>query len=803
MVIAMKKLVIALGVLVIGIIAFYTAFQVFFRMAVPVYTGKILIDGLKTKVEVRTDDYGVPHIFAENADDLFFAQGYITARERLFQMELTRLAGQGELSTLFGEQAVKKDKFFKTIGFQRLSKEGYRALSKESRAAVDAYAAGVNAYIEGKEPLSREFIILRAKPGKWSGEDCVATALLMGFSLTRSLYVDLVLYRIAEHAGEEIAYRLAPSYPDFAPTLTGKRLSPVPLGTLKSQFHRFPADALKTGALMDLFQPEIPASNFMIFSGKMTESGKALFAGSPDLKPTLPALFFMMRIKGGDYDVAGGALPGLPGIGPLGYNGYIAWSAVNGRGDELDYFVEKVDPENPDQYLTEEGYRDFTVVNETLRIKVKGGGLREEKYPVKVSRHGPIISEVMPMAPSNCAMKWATFDNASTDVEGLLLLNRARNFSEFRSALSRIKTNNLGLGYADKEGNIGWQFTASAPVRKKGDGTFPVPAWTGEFEWTGYVPYEELPYDYNPDSGYVASFNNEPGNVSYHLTNYYLFERAMRFDQIIRARSGKKTSLKDLNDMQLDTISIVAERWVPLVSAACGDGEFERYSRLLKEWNFSSDIKSPAATLFNTFYAHMMKSTLADEVGEKLWQEGLSQSYLLYIPDLVLTRIASISDHELYDDISTKEVKEQRDDIVLKSMKAAVGQLNEQQGGNPEKWRWGRGHKMFFEHPLGSKLGFLNLASIPTNGDHFTINSGFWELGNPFKMDSGGVIRILVDFADPEKSTIISPPGQSGHYKSRHYDDLAQLWADGGQIPLRFVSGKNIARLLMLEPAGF
>jgi penicillin G amidase len=287
----MRRLKIGFGLLAVLAIVGYTAFELFFRMAVPGYTGSIAIDGLHSPVEVRTDEYGVPHLFAENADDLFFAQGYITARERLFQMEITRLAGRGELSSLFGEQALPRDKFLKTVGFHRLAAEGYRAMSEHARAAVDAYAAGINAYIDGDAPLAREFVILRARPGKWTGQDCVAAVILMGFSLTRSLYADLVLYRIGEYAGAEMASSLAPVYPDLAPTLTGQRLSPVPAGALKSEFHLFDSDPLEGGARMAPFDMEIAASNWMIFSGAMTESGKALFAGSPDLKPTLPALF--------------------------------------------------------------------------------------------------------------------------------------------------------------------------------------------------------------------------------------------------------------------------------------------------------------------------------------------------------------------------------------------------------------------------------------------------------------------------------------------------------------------------------
>ncbi len=313
----MKYLKIAAIIIVIIAVGAYAAFEIFFRMAVPSYTGTLTVEGLTSKVEVRTDEYGIPHIFAENDRDLFFAQGYVTARERMFQMEITRLAGRGELSSLFGETTVEKDKFLKTIGFFRLAKTGYRAMSAESRSIIDAYAAGVNAYIRDAGSLPREFVLLRAKPGTWEPEDCVSTALLMAFSLTRSFMIDLVLYRIGEHSGKDFAETIAPSYPDFAPTLTGKRMSPVPKGILKSRFHRFESTGTDTGFSVPPMM-ELPASNWMIFSGKMTKSGKAIFAGSPDLKPTLPALFYMMRLRGGSFDVAGGAVPGAPGNRPAG-----------------------------------------------------------------------------------------------------------------------------------------------------------------------------------------------------------------------------------------------------------------------------------------------------------------------------------------------------------------------------------------------------------------------------------------------------------------------------------------------------
>ncbi len=789
--------VIAIGVVVSGGIAF----QIFFRMPIPKYTGTIEVEGLREKVEVKTDTHGIPHIYAQNEADLFFAQGYITARERMFQMDVSRLAGRGELSTLFGQVTVDKDKFLKTVGFYRQARLAYKALPGETRDIIEAYTRGVNAYINTTNHLPREYFFLKAAPEPWVPEDSLSIGLLLSYSLTRSKKIDLVLYQIGKAAGLDKLEKIIPSTPDFAPTLTAVETLPVSVpacSTLSSLV--FDKEFYNTGFPDIPLLGELPASNWMIFSGERTTSGKAIFAGSPDLEPTLPALFYIMHIKGGDFDVAGGNLPGYPGIGPLGFNGSIAWSAVNGRGDELDYFIEKINPENSNQYLTENGYEDFHIIEETLKIKIKDG-LKQEKLPVKISRHGPIISDVLPLAPKNSAMQWAALESANLDLHGLLLMNKAKDFKQFRDALRHIRSMNLNFGYADINGNIGWQFTASPPIRKKGDGSLPVPGWTGEHEWDGYILFKDLPYDYNPEQGYTASFNNAPGNVSYHLTNYYLFERAIRFREIMDARGSAKIDLDDVFDMQLDSISVVAERWVPYIVQACGNVEtFSPYLALFEGWNFSIDTESAAATLFNLFYLKLMGNTLKDDVGKELWEKELAQSYLYYVPDLILTKIINDKENLFFDDASTKGVRENRDDMIHRSLKDAIKQLTDMLGQEPDAWQWGKVHKMHFKHPLGSRLSFLNLKPIPTQGSHHTINSGFWDPANPFQMNSGGVIRMIVDFSDIENASIISPPGQSGHYLSPFYDDLVHTWAEGGQIPMNYLSGENLPDVLILTP---
>ena len=792
----MKALKIALLIIVTLGVSLLIFYHIFFRLPLPEYSGTIVLTGLQSDVEVRYDSYGVPHIFAENDEDLFFAQGYITARERMFQMDMTRRAGRGELSALFGEATIDTDKFLKTIGIYRTARVEYAELPQKYKDIITAYTRGVNAYIETVDSLPREYIILGAKPEQWVPEDTVACGILMAYSLTRSKKTDLILHRIGEVAGEKFLKEIIPDFPDFGPRVSSEQAS-LPVTGAEKYYTRFtPSSTVKDDDSSLSLIPEIAASNWMILAGSRTTTGKPIFTGSPDLEPKIPALFYLIHLKSKNFDVTGGSLPGAPGVNVLGFNGRIAWSTVNGRVDELDYFIEKLNPDNPNQYLTENGYRDFEIVEETLKIKTKKG-VKEEKLLVKISRHGPIISEVMPLAPPNTAMQWV--GTKPTGVFwGFTDIMQARNFQEFRKAISHVKTPTLNMGYADIDGNIGYQYMASPPIRQKGTGVLPVPGWNGEYDWIGNVPFEKLPYDLNPKKGYFASFNNEPKKTPYHMTNFFLFERALRFEEI--ARETGKLNLDEARKLQLDSVSVLAKRWVPHIIRVCKDDpEFAEACSLFEGWNFSLDRESPAASLFRAFYQHLMKNTLQDEAGEKLWKEHLSQYIIVYIPDLVLTRIIGDNNHPLFDKIKTTDVRETRDDIIKESMKDAVAELTDRIGSDPKDWEWGKIHQMIFTHPMGKKLSFLNLSPISMRGDGFTINVGRCDNKNPYEMKSGGVIRMIVDFSNIENSTFISPPGQSGQFKSPHYDDLAEMWAYGKQIPMRYLTAKELPNVLMLK----
>jgi len=787
-------LVIFFVIIATGLLSFY----VFFRLPVPDYNGTIKISGLKSEVEVRTDGHGIPHIFAKNDEDLFFAQGYITARERMFQMDLTRLAGRGELSTLFGDKTIKTDKYFKTLGFYRASEAEYKNLSPRTKLAVDSYARGVNEYISKVKHLPREYIILGAKPQPWKPADSLVGALLMSYKLNAPRGIKPLLHQINVNAGPEILKKLLPWIPESAPMVSETKDSPafsMNFNPEKSQLEKIAITTVE-----DFYSPiplRMRASNWMIFSGSRTTTGKPVFTGSPDLEAAIPSLFYLIHLKSENYDVIGGSIAGLPGVHALGFNGKIAWSITVGNGDNTDFFIEKINPQNPDQYLTENGYKNFTIIEDIVKIK-SGNTFREEKIKVKISRHGPVISEVMQGMPENCTMLWSGLMGKDGTMDGLFMVNSAKNFREFRKSLGMVRGASVHTGYADIEGNIGYQYMATLPIRKSGENPVPVAGESGKYDWTGFVPYEKHPFAYNPQKGYLASFNQMPLKADYYGIAYFLFERPFRFEEMVKAKD--KFSVKEIADMQNDTGSYTAKRFIPIISKACSkDDSLKPYISMLEKWDRFISIESHEATLFNSFINHLIQNTFDDQLGKTVVEE-FSKDLHVSIPLQWLIRYSNDPRNFFWDDIKTGK-KETMDDMIQKSMNDAVAELRGKYGDDLKKWAWGRVHKSMIKHPLGSVLPFLNLGPYSYAGDDFTIHAGWWNRENPYEMISGAAIRIVVDMSDLSTMTLMSPPGQSGHFLSPHYGDLAETWSKGGQVPANYTSAMNLKNILKMQPA--
>lgn len=795
----MKKALVITGCVIAALVILsLAAFQIFFRLPHPSYSGTLTLDGLAAPVEIRTDDHGIPHLFAKNEEDLFFAQGFITAGERMFQMDLTRLAGRGELSTLFGESQLQTDKYFKTLGFYRASEAEYGNLSPQVKSIVDAYTRGVNAYINTVKFPSFEYILLRGKPQPWKPADSLVGALLMSYRLNAPRAIKPILNDLNKHVGPKVLEKLLPYVPQDAPTVSSKsKYEALASGS-------DPVDLTASASPGDTFrEPDFPilmrirASNWMIFSGSKTTTGKPIFSGSPDLEPAIPSLFYLIHLKAGGYDVIGGSIPGLPGVHALGFNGHIAWSITVGNGDNTDFFVEKLNPDNPEQYLTEEGYKNFEILDETLKIKGKEG-IKEEILKVKISRHGPIISDIMTGMPQNCTMMWPGLLGHDGTLEGLLGCNRARNFDEFRKALSVVRGGSVHIGYADTAGNIGYQYTSTLPTRRSGQNPVPRPGEKGEYDWTGYLAFEDHPYALNPDRGYVASFNQMPEQGIDYGTAYFLFERPYRFEDMVKSK--ERFSPEDVRKMQTDVGSNLAKRWVPHILRVCGSTEdVSSHAASLSNWDCAITLDSSQATLFNSFFTHLMTNTLENKVGKKVMEEMYTDLHVS-IPAQWLIRAMDDNNHWIWDDPSTPDLKETRDDMILKSLRDAVSELSGRLGKDQRSWAWGKVHTMTIRHPMGGILPFLNLSPIPYPGDDFTINAGWWDRQKPYEMTSGAAIRIVVDMSNLGTMTLISPPGQSGHYLSPYYSDLVDLWAKGEQIPAHYTDAQSLQQLLVLQP---
>jgi penicillin amidase len=382
-------------------------------------------------------------------------------------------------------------------------------------------------------------------------------------------------------------------------------------------------------------------------------------------------------------------------------------------------------------------------------------------------------------------------------MDGLFTMNRARSFNEFRQALGMVRGASVHVGYADVDGNIGYQYMTTLPVRKSGDNPVPVPGENGTYDWAGFLPYEQHPYALNPAKGYVASFNQMPAAANFYGTAYFLFERPFRFEEMAAAKA--KFTVKEIAAMQNDTGSHPAKRFIPYIARACsGDSSLKKYVALLEKWDRFISIGSSEATVFNSFLTHLVRNTFEDNLGKEAVDE-LFKDLHVSIPVQWLIRFLDDPDNSFWDDATTK-TRETRDDMIRKSMKDAIAELSARYGRSMDNWAWGKVHRMTIRHPLGTVLPFLNLGPYTYAGDDFTIHAGWWSRENPYEMISGAAIRIVVDMSDLSTMTLMSPPGQSGHYTSPHYGDLADAWTRGEQVPAHYTSYAKLGNVLKLVP---
>jgi penicillin amidase len=807
------------------------------RQPYPRTRGRIRVEGLTAPVEVLRDRYGVPHVYARTAEDLFFAQGFVHAQDRFWQMEFWRRISSGRLSELFGKSTLETDKFLRTLGVYRVAQREFDLLSPETRRYLEAYAAGVNAYALKRPParLGLEFALLALQGVKvriepWTPADTIAWGKMMSYDLggnheTERLHLDVL--RSAGRKGW--ASFFAPYRPDMPVTVEAEELEKM-LGSVLGLGKRTSADpngaARGTGLSL--------GSNNWVVSGKRTASGKPLLANDMHLAIQMPSIWYEIALHGVaedgtvgrtdacPFELRGLSFPGAPGV-IAGHNDRIAWAHTNLGGDVQDFYVEKINPDNPDQYEVNGRWVDMEVRVETIKVHKDN-----EPYVLRVrsTRHGPVLSDralwselggysVTPgkefpagVGLTAVALRWTALEPGRL-FEAVIRLDRASNFQEFRDAMSRWDVPAQNVVYADVDGNIGYQVPGLQPIRAQGHGLAPVPGWTDEYEWTGFIPFEKLPYLFNPEKGYIATANAAIVGPEYpfYLGSEFLFgERARRIRELIEADKDGIT-IEDMQRIHADVYDQYAAELIPYLKgldlasgkkpaeAPAEESAKARRKREKKEakeleamsaarerllaWDFQLRRESPEAALYGFFWMALVEETFRDQYPEKRWPPGGSGRlqnafyYLLREPQ-----------NPWWDDLGTPGVQESRDLILarafFKGYRAAAKKLGDDFG----KWQWGKVHTAVFRNQSFGESGIkpieaiFNRGPIACPGGNTTVDLTAWDMKKPFEVQHISSQRSIFDLGDLDKSLMMHTTGQSGHATHRHYDDFIRAWRD-------------------------
>jgi len=739
----------------------------------PAYSGAAALPGLTAETRVWRDAYGVPHIFAPSLDDAARALGYVHASERLYQMEIQRRVGQGRIAGIAGPDLVGVDRFIRTLDFYRLSESSFAALSPWAQARLQAYADGVNAFLETHEnALPPEFLILGDKPEPWKPADSLVWGKLMSLQLSSNYAMEGLRAKLLQKLPPEQARWLFPMPQADWPVTTSPVANPSH-AELDS-----PADQL--GALL----PERHgASNEWVVSGARTVTGKPILANDPHLEIGAPILWYLARVVTPEGSVKGATVPGLPVV-LLGQNDRIAWGITNAYTDVQDLFVETIDPANANQYLTPDGPKPFATRDET--IHVKGGA--DVALHVRETRHGPVLSDVdadlaaLAGAGKAMALAYTGLGGQDTTAESLLRVNAARNWDEFLAALRLYQTPTQNLVYADVSGDIGYISPGLVPLRKSGDGLAPTDGASGQTDWIGTIPFEQWPQLHNPAAGFAFNANNAlvaDGHQPPLGQDWEEAFRARRIQQFFDTID--KHSLDTSAAMQADHVSLAAKDLLPFLKGVTPSDERARQAlALLAGWDGVTDKDRPEPLIFTAFLNALHRIMLVEKVGLSMSEKG---------PYAATTLISLLRDHPSWCDAPGKPDPDCRATLA-RALDEGLALVVKRDGADMSQWKWGHEHIALLQHKVYSHIPLLDRVSdlsMPSSGDFYTLDrGGGFEVpaDQPFARTHGAGFRGIYDLSDPDNSRFVITTGESGHIFSPHYRDLAPLWIVGKSITL-------------------
>ncbi len=809
-----------LVVLVVIATAAFTIWSV--RRPFPTYDATVELPRLQASVEVLRDENGIPHIYADTAEDLFRAQGYVHAQDRFWEMDFRRHVTSGRLAELFGEAQAGTDAFIRAMGWRDVAREELPLLEPPTRRYLQAYADGVNSWLDGRSggELGLAYTLLGLtggddSPARWSAVDSLAWLKAMAWDLRSNMEEEIERALLAAELPVDRVEQLYPDYPyDEHPTTVADEYLPSgpPPDPVGPDGEPLPEEALRAvraaaGAIRSV--PELLGagagigSNAWAVDGTRTETGMPLLANDPHLAPAMPSIWYQAGLHCREltaecpFDVTGFTFSGVPGV-IIGHNDRIAWGFTNLGADVTDLYLEQVDG---DRYRVGDMWRPIDVRRETIRV----AGGENRTVTIRSTRHGPLLSDhgedladlrhSAPAATENelpsgaeyaVALRWTALEPGRT-ADALFLLNAARNWSQFREAAALFEVPAQNLVYADVDGNIGYQTPGKIPVRSEGDGRWPAPGWTDEHEWIGYVPFDGLPSVFNPDEGYIVTANQPVTSPEYpfELTPDPAYGyRAARITELIE-QSGP-LDVGEMASIQMDAHNAMAEVLIPYLpepddlGAYYGDGV-----ELLREWDYSQRPDSAEAAYFNALWASLLALTFHDELPEDLWPAGGGRWYE------VVGAMLQRPDDPYWDDVKTAVV-ERRDDILEQAAREARDEMTRRQGKDPKNWSWGRMHALtltdqtFGTSGIGPIERLFNRGPFAVGGGLATVQATAWHPPDGFETIWVPSMRMVVDLSDLNASRWIDLTGISGHPYHEHYADQTDLWRAGETLPMRW-----------------
>lgn len=834
-----------IGALVVGLffvgVAGYAVHTV--RASFPQVDGSRSVKGLTSSVEVLRDGRGIPSIYADNLEDLFFAQGFVHAQDRFWEMDVRRHITAGRLSEMFGESQVPTDTFLRTLGWRRIAEQEVDMLSERSRRILDSYATGVNAYLadhQGAE-LSLEYAVLALqnpdyRPEPWQPADSVAWLKALAWDLRGNMEDEIYRAVMSASMGIEATQQLFPEYPyadnrpiveigaviDGAFDQDGSKNSG---GMARAAFAPIDYSRAVTSLasvneslahLEELLGPSGPGigSNSWAVAGEKTDTGMPLLANDPHLAPAMPSLWYQSALHctslddDCNYDVTGWTMAGLPGVF-IGHNDSIAWGFTNLGPDVTDLVLHKIDG---DDYLLDGTFRSLDIRKEEIDV----AGSDPVTITIRSTPDGPIISGITgietydvvaadaPVPPPGAldlqperaggdyavALRWTALE-AQPTFDAFDALNTARDWDSFRDAARLLSVPAQNLLYADTSGRIGYQAPGRIPIRQGYDGKWPIPGWTSDFRWEGYIPFEALPSVIDPPEGWIVTANQAVigPDYPYFLTDDWSYgARSQRIVELIESATagGALMTADRMRTIQTDSNNALAQFLVPRLLALPAPDGTEEAREVLAKWDYQQDADSAGAAYFNAIWAQMVERMFDSAADIDVIHSSGNDRFWLVIEDI-------------WDDPTnvwwidkTSPIAEDRDALLAVAESAANDLLRDRLGEDPNEWRWGALHTLTFTNgTLGtSGIGpiemIFNRGPVEVSGSEAAVNATGWTPSNGFEVDWVPSMRQVIDLADFDSSSWVNLTGNSGHAYNRNYSDQVDTWLSGEQFPWLF-----------------